>query len=284
MASVQFVKMQGLGNDFIVIDCISHPDDIEELVRQARWLCDRRFGIGGDGVILVMAGHSEDFRMRIINSDGSEPEMCGNGMRCFARYVYEHGLTRKTTFTVETLAGTITPVLTVAAAQVTRVCVDMGEPHLERESIPMLGSAGQVVNEPLPVAGQTFKVTAVSMGNPHAVFFVSEVGHYPLEQYGPLIETHPAFPNKTNVEFVEVVSPTALRMRVWERGAGITLACGTGACATLVAAVLTGQSERSATVSLPGGPLEIRWSEADNHVYMTGPAEEVFSGSLVFRT
>ena len=280
MKSIQFVKMQGLGNDFIIADCISHPYNVEQLVRQAPFLCDRRFGIGADGLILVLAGVAGRFRMRIINSDGSEPEMCGNGIRCFAKYAYEHGLTRQMTFTVETLAGPIIPVLTVEDGRVGRVCVNMGEPRLERGEIPMQGPAGQVVNEPLQVDGQVFHITAVSMGNPHAVLFVSELAHAPVERYGPKIETHPAFPRKTNVEFVEVVSPSALHMRVWERGAGITLACGTGACATLVAAVLTGNAERAATVTLPGGPLEIRWSDEDNHVYMTGPAEEVFSGEI----
>ena len=280
MTPVQFVKMHGLGNDFVVVDCITHPYDAEGLVRQAAYLCDRHFGIGGDGLILVLPSASGDFRMRIINSDGSEPEMCGNGIRCFAKYVYEHGLTGKTTFTVSTLAGSIVPVMTIADDHVQGVCVDMGAPRLERNEIPMQGPAGHVVNEALEVAGQTFNVTAVSMGNPHAVIFVSDVQHFPVEQIGAQIETHPIFPRKTNVEFVEVVSPTHLKMRVWERGAGITLACGTGACATLVAGVLTGNAERSATVELPGGPLQIRWDDEDNHVYMTGPAEEVFAGTV----
>ena len=280
MIPVEFVKMQGLGNDFVVVDCLRHPYDAASLAGQAARLCDRRFGIGADGLILVMAGQAAEYRMRIINSDGSEPEMCGNGIRCFAKYLYEHGITRQTTFTVETLAGPIIPVLTVEQGKVARVCVDMGAPRLERDEIPMLGPAGPVVNESLQVGGQAFNVTAVSMGNPHAVVFVNDVAHFPVAQYGPLIETQAAFPKKTNVEFVEVVSPNQLRMRVWERGAGITLACGTGACATLVAGVLTGNSERSATVTLPGGPLEIHWSDEDNHVYMTGPADEVYSGVI----
>jgi diaminopimelate epimerase len=218
--------------------------------------------------------------MRIINSDGSEPEMCGNGIRCFARYVYEHGLTTKTQLMVDTLAGLICPELVLESGQVRAVRVDMGEPRLERNEIPMQGPAGQVIEEPLQVDGTSYRVTAVSMGNPHAIIFVENTDAFPIEQIGPKIETHPDFPRKTNVEFVQVVSPSHLKMRVWERGAGITLACGTGACATLVAAVLTAHAERTAVVELPGGPLEITWNDADNHVYMTGPATEVFAGSI----
>ncbi len=275
---IEFVKMHGLGNDFIIVDCISHPYNIDQLVQASVPLCDRHFGIGGDGLILVLPSQQADFQMRIINNDGSEAEMCGNGIRCFAKYLYEHRLTRQTTFTIDTLAGIITPLLLLDGEHVQAVQVDMGEPRLEREAIPMAGPAGQVVNESLRVSGETFAVTAVSMGNPHAIIFVDDVAHFPVEQYGPLIEKHAAFPRKTNVEFVQVLSHSSLKMRVWERGAGITLACGTGACATLVAAVLTGDAERSATVELPCGPLAITWSDEDNHVYMTGPAEEVFTG------
>lgn len=283
MTPIQFVKMHGLGNDFVVVDCLSHAYDIEQLVRSAVYLCDRRFGIGGDGLILVLPSTTGDFRMRIINSDGSEPEMCGNGIRCFAKYLYEHGLTQATTFMVETLAGPIIPVLTLKGNHVHSVCVDMGEPRLERSQIPMNGPAGQVVNEPLRVDTQSFNVTAVSMGNPHAVIFVGDVKSFPVEKYGPVIETHAVFPKKTNVEFAQIVAPAYLKMRVWERGAGITQACGTGACATLVAAVLTNNAERTATVELPGGPLRISWNDEDNHVYMTGPAEEVFSGTVMLQ-
>jgi len=278
---IEFVKMHGLGNDFIIVDCVRHPYDVEMLVNAAVPLCDRHFGIGGDGLILVMPSTECDFRMRIINNDGSEAEMCGNGVRCFAKYLYEHGLTEQTTFTIDTLAGVITPVLILDDDHVKAVRVDMGEPRLERAVIPMAGPDGQVVNEALQVDGETFTLTAVSMGNPHAVIFVDDVANFPVEKYGALIEKHRAFPRKTNVEFVQVVSPTYLKMRVWERGAGITLACGTGACATLVAAVLTGNAERSATVELPGGPLVITWSDANNHVYMTGAAEEAFTGTVL---
>jgi diaminopimelate epimerase len=280
MTPVQFVKMHGLGNDFMLVDCLSHPYDVDLLVAHTVAWCDRHFGIGADGLMLVLPSKTADFRMRIINSDGSEPEMCGNGMRCFAKYLYEHGLTEQTTFTVETLAGPIVPVLRLEASHVAGVCVDMGAPRLERAEIPMRGPAGKVVNEVMQADGQTFGVTAVSMGNPHAVIFVNDVARFPVELYGPLLETDPRFPKRTNVEFVQVLAPDYLKMRVWERGAGITLACGTGACATLVAAVLTGNAERAATVELPGGPLQIRWSDEDNHVYMTGPAEEVFRGEM----
>jgi diaminopimelate epimerase len=272
--------MHGLGNDFVVVDCITHPYNVEQLVAAAPFLCDRHFGIGGDGLILVLPSLDGDFRMRIINSDGSEPEMCGNGIRCFARYVYEHGLTTKTQLMVNTLAGLICPELVLEDGHMRAVRVDMGEPRLERSEIPMQGPAGQVLEEPLQVNGSGYRVTAVSMGNPHAVIFVENADAFPVEQVGPKIETHPDFPRKTNVEFVQVINPTHLKMRVWERGAGITLACGTGACATLVAGVLTGHAERTAVVDLPGGPLEIAWSDADNHVYMTGPAEEVFGGTI----
>jgi len=277
---IQFIKMHGLGNDFVIVDCMSHPYSVEQLVGAALALCDRHFGIGGDGLILVMPGLKTPFRMRIINNDGSEAEMCGNGIRCFAKYVYGRGLSRETQFTVETLAGPITPVLELERERVKAVRVDMGEPRLERTQIPMEGPAGTVIDEPLTVADRIFYLTAVSMGNPHAVIFVDDVKSFPVERYGTLIENHPSFPRRTNVEFVQVEAPDRLTMRVWERGAGITLACGTGACATLVAAVLSGRAERTAAVTLPGGPLQITWSAEDNHVYMTGPAEEAFTGTV----
>ena len=277
---IQFVKMHGLGNDFVVVDCLTHPYAVPQLVAAAEKLCDRRFGIGGDGVLLLLPSQQADYRMRVINSDGSEAEMCGNGMRCFAKYLYEHGLTALTRFTVETLAGPITPVLLLDDGHVRAVQVDMGAPRLERAQIPMVGPAGQVVSEALPVDGETLAITAVSKGNPHAVMFVEDAQSFPVAHYGPLIEQNPIFPKRTNVEFAQVENPRQLQMRVWERGAGITLACGTGACATLVAAVLNGLTERTATVTLPGGPLEITWSEDDNHIYMTGPAEEVFEGTV----
>jgi len=278
MTMIDFTKMHGLGNDFIVVNCL-RGEHVAELVEATVRLCDRHRGIGADGLILVLPASDADFRMRIINSDGSEPEMCGNGIRCFAKFLYDTGLTTKTTLAIATLAGMIGAELTVTDGKVSAVRVDMGIPRLERIDIPMIGATGEVVDEPLQVLGRTFATTAVSMGNPHAVSFVEDVERFPLEQYGPLVENHPSFPRKTNAEFVEVISPTHLRMRVWERGAGITQACGTGACATLVAAVLTNRAERTATVELPGGPLHISWG-TDEHVYMTGPAVAVFTGSV----
>ena len=275
---IQFVKMHGLGNDFIMVDCLSHPYGVEQLVGQAAALCDRHFGIGGDGLILVMPGLNAPFRMRIVNNDGSEAEMCGNGIRCFAKYVYERGLTRDTEFVVETLAGPITPVLLLEDEQVKAVRVDMGEPRLERTQIPMTGPAGTVIDEPLAVADRTFNVTAVSMGNPHAVIFVDDVKHFPVEQYGPLIEHHPAFPRRTNVEFAQVKAPDRLTMRVWERGAGITLACGTGASAVCIAGVLTGRTGRRILAHVPGGDLEVEWPTDAAPVRLSGPVEEVFTG------
>ena len=278
MPMIEFTKMHGLGNDFIVVDCL-RGEYVTELVEATVRLCDRHRGVGADGVILVLPATDADFRMRIINSDGSEPEMCGNGIRCFAKFLFDTGLTTSTTLTIATLAGMIGAELTVTEGKVSAVRVNMGIPRLERAEIPMVGAAGRVVDEPLTVDGRTFAVTAVSMGNPHVVTFVEDVERFPLELYGPLMENYPAFPRKTNAEFVEVISPTHLRMRVWERGAGITQACGTGACATLVAAVLTGRAERTATVELPGGPLHISWG-ADEHIYMTGPAVTAFTGSV----
>ncbi|MCL6560499.1 MAG: diaminopimelate epimerase, partial [Firmicutes bacterium] len=243
----------------------------------AREMCDRRFGIGADGLVLLLDSGVADVRMKIINSDGSEAEMCGNAIRCVAKYLYEHGIVRKDEIKVETLAGIMVPQIIHNNGEVSAVRVDMGVPRLARTEIPMLGPDGQVVNEPLEVAGQTFNVTAVSMGNPHCVIFVPDVAAVPLSEIGPLLETHPSFPRKTNVEFVQVVNPREVRMVVWERGAGPTMACGTGACAVAVAGVLNGYTEKKVTVHLPGGPLLIEWAD-NGRIFMTGPAEEVFNG------
>jgi len=278
--ALRFTKMHGLGNDYIFVNGLSERLPRVSLPRLARALSDRHFGIGADGLILVLPSRSAQFRMQVFNADGSEAEMCGNGIRMFARYVYEHGLTRGRELAVETLAGVIRPRLMVRGGRVASVRVDMGEPRLERSEIPMRGKPGRVIGEALRVDGERYEVTAVSMGNPHCVIFVKEVAEFPVARVGPAIERHRAFPRRTNVEFVQVLGRSALRMRVWERGAGETLACGTGACATLVAAVLNGKADRKATVHLPGGDLKIEWRESDNHVYMTGPAEEVFCGEI----
>ncbi len=275
---IEFAKYHGLGNDFILVDNRTAAEPCITPEQAILW-CDRHFGIGADGVIFVLPGQAgTDYTMRIYNSDGSEPEMCGNGIRCFARFVAElEGTTEPRSYQVHTLAGVITPKLEASGL----VTVDMGEPRLIAAEIPTtLGQPDQqVVNETLTVADQDWSVTCVSMGNPHCITFVEDVAAIPLETLGPQFETHTAFPKKINTEFIEVVRPDYLKMRVWERGAGITLACGTGACASLVAAVLTGKSDRRATVELPGGPLEIEWSETNNHLYMTGPAEKVFAGT-----
>ncbi|TAD79573.1 MAG: diaminopimelate epimerase [Oscillatoriales cyanobacterium] len=273
-----FAKYHGLGNDFILLDNRDRPEPIVSPA-EAVQLCDRHFGIGADGVIFVLPGQNgADYTMRIFNSDGSEPEMCGNGIRCFAKYVASlEGLENtEKAYQVHTLAGMIGPTLR-ADGQVT---VDMGYPILDAEQVPTtLAPAGdKAIARSLSVAGHDWSVTAVSMGNPHCITFVEDVAAIDLSAIGPQFEHHPAFPQRTNTEFVEVVRPDYLKMRVWERGAGITLACGTGACATLVAAVLNGRSDRSATVELPGGPLQIGWEMISNRVHMTGPATFVFNG------
>lgn len=281
---MQFTKVHGLGNDFVLVDCTRQPllplDRDDLLAEAARRICHRHFGVGADGLVLILPSEKAQLRMRIFNPDGSEPEMCGNAIRCFARYAYEKGLVKEEEITVETLAGIIRPRVVVRDGKVTGVRVDMGEPRLERHLIPMNGPAGRVVNELLEVGGRSYRVTAVSMGNPHCVIFTDDASAVPLEEVGPLIENHPAFPARTNVEFVQVVNSREIIMRVWERGAGETLACGTGACASAVAAVLNGYTERRVTVHLAGGDLLIEW-EDNNHVYMTGPAEFVFTGELL---
>ena len=278
---IDFMKMHGLGNDFIIVNCLENSENVQELIDIAEELCDRRFGIGGDGLILVLPSKKDDFMMRIINSDGSEPEMCGNGIRCFAKFLYETKITDKLTFTVETLAGTIVPEIILEEGVAVSVKVDMGEPELVAKRVPMAANEEQAINYPLKVNDTlTLNVTAVSMGNPHAVTFVDDVWDYPVEEVGAIVEINKEFPKKTNVEFAEIVDCENIKMRVWERGAGITLACGTGACATLVAAVLNGLTERAATVELPGGPLKIEWSAENNRIYMTGPAEMVFEGAF----
>ncbi|MBW4668173.1 MAG: diaminopimelate epimerase [Cyanomargarita calcarea GSE-NOS-MK-12-04C] len=278
--AIEFTKYHGLGNDFILIDnrSSSRPQVTPE---QAIEMCDRHFGIGADGVIFVLPGKNDtDYTMRIFNSDGSEPEMCGNGIRCFAGFVADlEGVSRtQDKYRIHTLAGVITTQL-MADGQVK---VDMGEPKLLASEIPttLCPDDQKVVEQPLEVAGKTWDVTCVSTGNPHCITFVEDVAAISLETIGPQFEHHPAFPQRINTEFIQVVRPDYVKMRVWERGAGITLACGTGACASLVAGVLTGKCDRIATVELPGGPLQIEWSISNQRMYMTGPAERVFTGKF----
>ncbi len=277
---IEFTKYHGLGNDFILIDNRSSSEP-KVTPEQAVKFCDRHFGIGADGVIFAMPGQDgTDYTMRIFNSDGSEPEMCGNGIRCLAQFIadLEGKSTQEIQYRIHTLAGVMTPHIKPDG----KVTVDMGMPGLLAEEIPTtLGASNEkVIAQPLEVADATWLVTCVSMGNPHCITFVDDVAAIPLENIGPQFEHHPVFPKRTNTEFIQVVRPDYLKMRVWERGAGITLACGTGACATVVAGVLTGKSDRIATVELPGGCLEIEWSEIDQRVYMTGPAERVFAGQI----
>lgn len=278
--SIEFAKYHGLGNDFILIDNRSSSEPVVT-PEQAVKLCDRNFGIGADGIIFALPGQNgTDYTMRIFNSDGSEPEMCGNGIRCLAGFIadLENNTSKNGKYRIHTLAGVITPQITSDD----QVRVDMGVPKLLAAEIPttLCQRDEKVIDQPLEVAGQSWSVTCVSMGNPHCITFVEDVAAVALEIIGPQFEHHPVFPQRTNTEFIQVVRRDYLKMRVWERGAGATLACGTGACATLVAGVLTGKSDRTATVELPGGCLEIEWSELDQRLYMTGPAERVFTGKI----
>lgn len=268
--------MHGLGNDFVFLNHFSVGTEVD-YSELAQKLCHRQFGIGGDGLVVILPSEVADARMRIINSDGSEPEMCGNGIRCFARYVYDQGIVTQNPMRVETWAGVMTLKLNIQDNQVQGVRVDMGEPILRADLIPVLGQGEPVVRQPLEALGETFQYTAVSMGNPHCIIFVEDYDDLDFERMGPAIEKHPLFPRKTNVEFIQIISPQEIIMKVWERGAGPTLACGTGACASVVAAVLNGKTERAVTVHLPGGDLFIEWG-SDNHIYMTGPAAYVFKG------
>ena len=280
---INFVKMQGLGNDFILIDCLNKSlGDTDFLSYLAKKLCHRNFGIGADGLILILPSSKADLRMRIFNFDGSEAEMCGNGIRCFAKYVYENKTVTKSKFTVETLAGIIIPELIIINNKVSGIKVDMGTPKLRRREIPMIGEDSlTVIDETLKVnPEQIFKITCVSMGNPHCIIFTDDVKSIAVNEIGPQIENHPLFPQKTNVEFIQVLNRKEVNFRVWERGVGETLACGTGACAALVAITLNKKSDRQAKIHLPGGDLDIQWSD-DGHVYMIGPAEVVFKGEMI---
>lgn len=270
-----FTKMQGLGNDFVVVSRSALPEDAPE---RARALCDRHFGVGADGLVFVLPSEKADVAMRIFNPDGTEAEQCGNAVRCVARYFFERISGKKRELTVETRAGLQRVGLEVSKGRVVAVCVDMGRPILKGREIPTAIDRERVVEEPLEVDGARFRFTAVSMGNPHAVVRVEDAPSFPVEKWGPRLETHPLFPRKTNVEFITVRSPREIDMRVWERGVGQTLACGSGACAAVVAAALAGKAEREATVHLLGGDLHIRWDEKSDHVFMTGPAEFVFEG------
>ncbi len=276
---MRFTKMHGISNDYIYVD--ASKEKIEDISNVAIKLSDRHTGIGSDGLVLIMPSEKCDFRMRMFNSDGSEAEMCGNASRCVAKFVYDKGLTKKTSFTLETLAGV--KVLNVhlgADGKVETVTVDMGEPILKGLNIPTIFDKDKVVAQEIEVLGKKVLTTCVSMGNPHSVIFTTGIDSLDLEKIGPSYECHSAFPRKTNTEFVEVLSRSEVKMRVWERGAGETMACGTGACGVGVAGVLNGLTDRTVTVHLRGGDLTIEWRESDNHVYMTGGATTVFEGEV----
>ncbi|MCR4840450.1 MAG: diaminopimelate epimerase [Lachnospiraceae bacterium] len=281
---MRFTKMHGCGNDYIYVD--GAAEKVENKIEVVRRLSDRHFGIGGDGIIFINPSANADFEMEMYNADGSRGRMCGNGIRCVAKFVYDKGLTKKNPLTIESFGSVKTLYLTVEDDKVKKVRVDMGEPELIASKVPVfeketLGAAdneGRLIDVPIAVGEGCSRITAVSMGNPHAVVFVEDPADIPLTQVGSLYEHHPAFPEGINTEFASVTDRKNIKMRVWERGSGETLACGTGACATCVAAVLNGFTDRSVTVHLLGGDLEIEWNPEDNHVYMTGPAETVFEG------
>jgi diaminopimelate epimerase len=274
---MRFTKMHGAGNDYVYVDCFAQavPADLPELARR---ISDRRFGVGGDGLILIRPSQQADARMQMFNADGSEAEMCGNGIRCVAKYVYDHGLCRRDPLRIETGAGVLAVRVETEGGLVRRVQVDMGPPVLEASRIPTTLPVSPVVDVPLEVAGRRLNVTCVSMGNPHCVIFVPRATDELVLGLGPQIEASPYFPARVNVEFVEVIGPGEVRQRTWERGSGETWACGTGASAVCVAGVLTGRTERQIVNHLLGGDLLLRWNATDNHVTMTGPAVEVFQG------
>ena len=276
---MKFTKMQGAGNDYVYVNCF--VEQLDDPAALAIKVSNRNFGIGSDGLILIMPSDQADVRMRMFNSDGSESEMCGNGIRCVAKYAFDHGIVSKKEISAETGAGVLTlQLVTGADGKVEKVRVNMGPPRLTRSEIPMLGNpSDRVVAEPLNILHSTFNITCASMGNPHCVIFVDDVEAFQVEKYGPLIENHELFPRRTNVEFVQVLSRTEVRQRTWERGAGETLACGTGSSAVTAACVLNGLTEKKILNHLSGGDLEMEWGD-DGNIYMTGPAVEVFSGEI----
>ncbi|SHH53935.1 diaminopimelate epimerase [Sporobacter termitidis DSM 10068] len=275
---MNFTKMQGTGNDYIYVNCFE--ETVEDPAALAVKLSDRHFGIGGDGLILICPSDVADFKMRMFNADGSEGRMCGNGTRCIGKYVYDRRLTGKTELTLETLSGIKTLCLSVEDGTVKTVRVDMGAPVLRAADIPVICDTPEFVDQSVTAGDKTYRMTCVSMGNPHAVTFVEDVASLELPRIGPPLENHPMFPQRANIEFVQPVDNQTLKMRVWERGSGETLACGTGACASLVAAVFNGKCRRRARVILLGGELDIEWNEQSGRVYLTGPAEFVFDGEI----
>lgn len=275
---MKFTKMQGIGNDYVYVNCLK--EKIENPPEVAKMVSDRHFGIGSDGLIMINPSDKADFEMEMYNADGSRSEMCGNGIRCVAKYVYDYGLTDKTSISVETLAGIKYLDLTVEDGKVSLVKVNMGSPVLKAEDIPVVSEKEQVIDEPIIIEGTAYRMTAVSMGNPHAVVYVEDVKGLEIEKIGPLFENHKRFPKRVNTEFVRVIDDRTVEMRVWERGSGETLACGTGACAVAVACILNGLTQEEVTVKLLGGDLIIWWNREENKVYMTGPAKVVYDGEI----
>ena len=274
---MKFSKMHGLGNDYVYVNAFEeHIENLNELAKQ---ISDRHFGVGSDGLVLIAPSSVADFQMLMYNADGSQGDMCGNASRCVAKYVYDRGMTDKTVVTLETLAGIKVLHMTLKDGKVDTVRVDMGEPVLDCENVPCLLGKGIVRKAKIEALDRVFEITPVSTGNPHGVIFLDEpVEEFDLNRYGPVLERHPAFPKKANIEFVNVIARDRLRMRVWERGSGITMACGTGSCAVLVAANLCGLADRKATIVLDGGELVDEWDETTGHVFMNGPATHVFDG------
>ena len=280
---MEFTKMQGLGNDYVYVNCLR--ETIKNPAEVSKFVSDRHFGIGSDGLIMICPSKVADFEMQMYNADGSRGEMCGNGIRCVAKYVYDYGLTDKTHISVETLGGIKYLDLTVKDGKVALVRVDMGEPELAPEKIPIImkgysDETDRVLNAQIKVDGKEYHMTGVSMGNPHDVVYIDDVQGLDIEKIGPKFENHERFPQRINTEFARVIDRKTVEMRVWERGSGETLACGTGACAVAVASILNGYTEREVEIRLLGGNLQIEWNEEDNHVYMTGPATVVFDGEI----
>lgn len=275
---MKFTKMHGLGNDYVYVNCFEEKIDNPPAV--ARFVSDRHFGIGSDGLIMINPSKTADFEMEMYNADGSRGEMCGNGIRCVAKYVYDYGLTDKTQISVETLGGIKYLDLTVEDGKVSLVKVDMGKPELEADLIPIISEREQVIDEPIEVDGKEYHMTGVSMGNPHAVIYVDDVKRLDLEKIGPKFENHERFPKRINTEFVHCIDRQTVEMRVWERGSGETLACGTGACAVAVSSILNNLTDTQVTVKLLGGDLQIEWDREKDRVFMTGPATVVFDGVI----
>lgn len=281
--TIRFTKLHGCGNDYLYVDGFAQP--VDDPIKLSQGISDRHFGVGSDGLIMLLPSDQADVRMRMFNADGSEGEMCGNGIRCLAKFAYERGRARANPMRIETRRGILTLKLQIEADHVVGATVDMLEPILEASKIPSTLHMPKIVNYPIAIGGlhDAFPITCVSMGSPHAVYFVEDVDAFDLVRIGPRVENLAIFPNRINFHVAQVIGDNEIRMRSWERGSGITLACGTGACAVVVAASITGRADRKALVHLPGGDLKIDWRDSDNHVYMTGPATEVFSGEWSYR-